>query len=218
MNSTNKLEEEILELYKTVKKLRSEEGCPWDKKQTSESLSQYILQEAYEVLESIDNKGKNLSEELGDLLFQIIIQSVIAEENNSFSFTNVVKQINEKLIERHPHVFIENNKKINEEQVINNWGKMKKNKLNNEQEYINNITKTLPSLSFAYDLIRKSNDLSIDAFQKKDFKKVANKELLNKLFEITLIASKNNLDLENEFRKYLNKKQLDIIRLSLIHI
>jgi len=212
MNSTNKLEEEILELYKTVKKLRSEEGCPWDKKQTSESLSQYILQEAYEVLESIDNKGKNLSEELGDLLFQIIIQSVIAEENNAFSFTNVVKQINEKLIERHPHVFLENKKKINEEQVINNWGKMKKNKLNNEKEYINNITKTLPSLSFAYDLIRKSNDLSIDAFQKKDFKKVANKELLNKLFEITLIASKNNLDLENEFRKYLNKKQLDIIR------
>ena len=212
MNSTNKLEEEILELYKTVKKLRSEEGCPWDKKQTSESLSQYILQEAYEVLESIDNKGKNLSEELGDLLFQIIIQSVIAEENNSFTFTNVVKQINEKLIERHPHVFLENNKKINEEQVINNWGKMKKKKLNNEKDYINNITKTLPSLSFAYDLIRKSNDLSIDAFQKKDFKKVANKELLNKLFEITLIASKNNLDLENEFRKYLNKKQLDIIR------
>jgi len=212
MNSTNKLEEEILELYKTVKKLRSEEGCPWDKKQTSESLSQYILQEAYEVLESIDNNGKNLSEELGDLLFQIIIQSVIAEENNAFSFTNVVKQINEKLIERHPHVFIENNKKINEEQVINNWGKMKKNKLNNEKEYINNITKTLPSLSFAYDLIRKSNDLSINAFQKKDFKKVTNKELLNKLFEITLIASKNNLDLENEFRKYLNKKQLDIIR------
>ena len=212
MNSTNKLEEEILELYKTVKKLRSEEGCPWDKKQTSESLSQYILQEAYEVLESIDNKGNNLSEELGDLLFQIVIQSVIAEENNSFTFTNVVKQINEKLIERHPHVFLENKNKINEEQVINNWGKMKKNKLNNEKEYINNITKTLPSLSFAYDLIRKSNDLSIDAFQKKDFKKVANKELLNKLFEITLIASKNNLDLENEFRKYLNKKQLDIIR------
>ena len=212
MNSTNKLEEEILELYKTVKKLRSEEGCPWDKKQTSESLSQYILQEAYEVLESIDNKGKNLSEELGDLLFQIIIQSVIAEENNSFSFTNVVKQINEKLIERHPHVFLENNKKINEEQVINNWGKMKKNKLKNEKDYIKNITKTLPSLSFAYDLIRKSNDLSIDIFQDKDFKETTNRELLNKLFEITLIASKNNLDLENEFRKYLNKKQLDIIK------
>ena len=212
MNSTNKLEEAIIELYKTVKKLRSENGCPWDKNQTSESLSQYILQEAYEVLESIDSNGKNLSEELGDLLFQIIIQSVIAEESNSFTFIKVVKQINEKLIERHPHVFLENNNEINEEQVINNWGKMKKNKLNNEKEYINNITKTLPSLSFAYDLIRKSNDLSIDAFQKKDFKKVANKELLNKLFEITLIASKNNLDLENEFRKYLNEKQLDIIR------
>ena len=212
MNSTNKLEETILELYKTIKKLRSENGCPWDKNQTSESLSQYILQEAYEVLESIDNNGENLSEELGDLLFQIIIQSVIAEENNLFSFTQVVSQINEKLIDRHPHVFLENNQKIDEEQVVNNWGKMKKNKSKNEKDYIENITKTLPSLSFAYDLIRKSNDLSIDIFQKNNFEEAENDELLNKLFEITLIASKKNLDLENEFRKYLNEKQLDIIR------
>ena len=212
MNSTNKLEEAIIELYKTVKKLRSENGCPWDKNQTSESLSQYILQEAYEVLESIDSNGKNLSEELGDLLFQIIIQSVIAEESNSFTFIKVVKQINEKLIERHPHVFLENNNEINEEQVINNWGKMKKNKSKNEKDYIKNITKTLPSLSFAYDLIRKSNDLNIDIFQKKNFEETKNNELLNKLFEITLIASKKNLDLENEFRKYLNEKQLDIMR------
>ncbi len=212
MNSTNKLEETILELYKTVKRLRSENGCPWDINQTSESLSQYILQEAYEVLESIDNNKKNLSEELGDLLFQIIIQSVIAEENNSFTFIQVVKQINEKLIDRHPHVFLENNQKINEKQVINNWGKMKKNKSKNEKDYIKNITKTLPSLSFAYDLIRKSNDLNIDIFQKKNFEETKNNELLNKLFEITLIASKKNLDLENEFRKYLNEKQLDIMR------
>ena len=89
----DQLEEEILELYKTVKKLRSEEGCPWDKKQTSESLSQYILQEAYEVLESIDNKGKNLSEELGDLLFQIIIQSVIAEAVSYTHLTLPTKRI-----------------------------------------------------------------------------------------------------------------------------
>ncbi|MFL2642535.1 MAG: MazG nucleotide pyrophosphohydrolase domain-containing protein [Dehalococcoidia bacterium] len=212
MNSTNKLEETILELYKTIKKLRSENGCPWDKNQTSESLSQYILQEAYEVLESIDNNGENLSEELGDLLFQIIIQSVIAEESNSFSFTQVVSQINEKLIDRHPHVFLESNQKIDEEQVVNNWGKMKKNKSKNEKDYIENITKTLPSLSFAYDLIRKSNDLSINIFQKNNFEEAENDELLNKLFEITLIASKKNLDLENEFRKYLNEKQLDIIR------
>ena len=212
MNSTNKLEETILELYKTIKKLRSENGCPWDKNQTSGSLSQYILQEAYEVLESIDNNGENLSEELGDLLFQIIIQSVIAEENNLFSFTQVVSQINEKLIDRHPHVFLESNQKIDEEQVVNNWGKMKKNKSKNEKDYIENITKTLPSLSFAYDLIRKSNDLSIDIFQKNNFEEAENDELLNKLFEITLIASKKNLDLENEFRKYLNEKQLDIIR------
>ena len=73
MNTTNKLHNEITELYQTVKRLRSDKGCPWDKKQTSESLSQYLLQETYEVLESIDNNGENLKEELGDLLFQILV-------------------------------------------------------------------------------------------------------------------------------------------------
>ena len=83
MNSTNKINKEIIELYQTVKQLRSDKGCPWDQKQTSESLAQYLLQETYEVLESIDNKGKNLKEELGDLLFQILFQSVIADKSDT---------------------------------------------------------------------------------------------------------------------------------------
>ena len=139
MKSTNKIKNEILELYEVVKKLRSDDGCPWDQKQTSESLSQYLLQESYEVLESIDNNGKNLSEELGDLLFQILIQSQISEEKGNFSFLEVVRISKEKLIERHPHVF-KNNKKLDEAEVIKNWGKMKKDKLKNEKEYIKKIT------------------------------------------------------------------------------
>lgn len=210
MKSTNKIKNEILELYEVVKKLRSDDGCPWDLKQTSESLSQYLLQESYEVLESIDNNGKNLSEELGDLLFQILIQSQISEEKGNFSFLEVVKISKEKLIERHPHVF-KNNKKLDEAEVIKNWGKMKKDKLKNEKEYIKKITKTLPSLSFAFDLIRKSDDLSLKAFKPKSSEVIKKEDLLDRLFELTLIASNNNLDLENEFRRYLNKKQLDII-------
>ena len=211
MKSTNKLKNEILELYEVVKRLRSDDGCPWDQKQTSESLSQYLLQESYEVLESIDNNGRNLSEELGDLLFQILIQSQISEEKGNFSFFEVVKRSKEKLIERHPHVFKKNNKKIDEAEVIKNWGKMKKEKLKNEKEFIKKITNTLPSLSYAFDLIRKSDDLSLRVFNVKSTKEIKKADLLDQLFEITLIASKNNLDLENEFRRYLNKKQLDII-------
>ena len=98
MNTTNKLQNEITELYQTVKMLRSDKGCPWDKKQTSESLAQYLLQETYEVLESIDSNGENLKEELGDLLFQILFQCVIAEENKEFNFVEIIKSLREKLI------------------------------------------------------------------------------------------------------------------------
>ena len=211
MNSTNKLNKEISELYQTIKKLRSDKGCPWDKEQTSESLAQYLLQETYEVLESIDNNGLNLKEELGDLLFQILFQSVIAEENKEFNFVGIIQTLKEKLIERHPHVFQEKYTKLNESQVIDNWGKMKKDKLKNEKDYIKNITKTLPSLSFAHDLIKKSKDIDKNLIDSNLSHKSKKDNYLDNLFEITIQASSENIDLENEFRKYLNKKQLDII-------
>ena len=211
MNSTNKLNKEISELYQTIKKLRSDKGCPWDKEQTSESLAQYLLQETYEVLESIDNNGLNLKEELGDLLFQILFQSVIAEENKEFNFVGIIKTLKEKLIERHPHVFQEKYTKLNESQVIDNWGKMKKDKLKNEKDYIKNITKTLPSLSFAHDLIKKSKDIDKNLIDSNLSHKSKKDNYFDNLFEITIQASSENIDLENEFRKYLNKKQLDII-------
>tara|TARA_B100000941_G_scaffold231531_1_gene173951 strand:+ start:265 stop:909 length:645 start_codon:yes stop_codon:yes gene_type:complete len=211
MNTTNKLHKEISELYQTVKQLRSDKGCPWDKKQTSESLAQYLLQETYEVLESIDNNGKNLKEELGDLLFQILFQSIIAEENKEFDFVEIIKLLKKKLIDRHPHVFEEKYNKLNESQVIDNWGKIKKDKLKNEKDYIKNITKTLPSLSFAHDLIKKSKDIDKNLINLNISHKTKKDNFLDNLFEITIQASKKNIDLENEFRKYLNKKQLDII-------
>ena len=211
MNTTNKLHNEITELYQTVKMLRSDKGCPWDKKQTSESLAQYLLQETYEVLESIDNNGENLKEELGDLLFQILFQCVIAEENKEFDFVEIIKSLKEKLIDRHPHVFQEKYSKLSESQVLDNWGKMKKDKQKNEKDYIKNITKTLPSLSFAYDLIKKSKDIDKNLIKLNLSHETKKDNYLDNLFEITIQASKKNIDLENEFRKYLNKKQLDII-------
>ena len=105
-----KTNEKFQILLETVLKLRSEEGCPWDKEQTSQSLTQYILEEAYEVVDAINNKDDlNLKSELGDLLFQIIFQVIIKNEEGKFSFEDILESEIKKLKNRHPHVFKENN-------------------------------------------------------------------------------------------------------------
>ena len=204
----------IENLKKVMARLRDpEEGCPWDREQTSESLSQYILQETYEVLECIDNNNwEGLKDELGDLLFQILIQSLIREEKGEFKLSDVIKSINNKLIKRHTHVFKDKKNDINSEKVLENWGKMKKSESQNDQYYIKNITNTLPSLSFAYELYKKSLDVNIDLNKTKKYDNFSNEEITNILFELTSAAAKKNIDLENEFRKYIKAKQLDIIK------
>tara|TARA_Y100000814_G_C12313090_1_gene395698 strand:+ start:190 stop:840 length:651 start_codon:yes stop_codon:yes gene_type:complete len=214
MKSTNiQIEKNFINLVNTVAKLRSDQGCPWDLEQTSESLSQYILQETYEVLECIDNNdSKALKDELGDLLFQILIQSLIRDEKKEFSISDVLESINIKLIKRHPHVFKDNNNNIDSKNVVKNWGRMKKEESKNDKSYIKNITKTLPSLSFAYELYRKSSDINIELVNTDKYDNFSKEQIINILFELTSSASKKNIDLENEFRKYIKAKQLDIIK------
>lgn len=94
------------ELKEVVAKLRSEHGCPWDKEQTFESLKPYLIEESNEVLDAIDNHDmENLCEELGDVLYQVMIHSRIAEEQGIFTIYDVVDGVCEKMIRRHPHVF-----------------------------------------------------------------------------------------------------------------
>ena len=214
MKSTNiQIEKNFINLVNTVAKLRSDQGCPWDLEQTSESLSQYILQETYEVLECIDNNdSKALKDELGDLLFQILIQSLIRDEKKEFSISDVLESINIKLINRHPHVFKDNNNNIDSKNVVKNWGRMKKEESKNDKSYIKNITNTLPSLSFAYELYRKSSDINIELVNTDKYDNFSKEQIINILFELTSAAAKKNIDLENEFRKYIKAKQLDIIK------
>lgn len=94
------------ELKEVVAVLRGENGCPWDREQTLESLKPYLVEESGEVLEAIDaHDMENLCEELGDVLYQVMIQSQIAEENGWFTVEDVIDGICEKMIRRHPHVF-----------------------------------------------------------------------------------------------------------------
>ena len=100
------------DLVKITEKLRSPEGCPWDREQTFSSLKQYLKNESEEVFQAVDNEDMdNLCEELGDVLFQVMINSQIAREKGAFSIEDVVDGICRKMVRRHPHVF--GNVKVN---------------------------------------------------------------------------------------------------------
>lgn len=114
------------EFVQTIALLRGENGCPWDKKQTHESLKECLTEEAGEVLEAIDKKDdENLCEELGDLLLQVVMHAQIAAEENRFTIEDVIRGVNEKMIRRHPHVFGDETVHSVEE-GLNLWEQIKK--------------------------------------------------------------------------------------------
>ena len=147
------------ELVDIMRRLRKE--CPWDGEQTPESLRQYILEETYEVLESIDRSDwSELSGELGDLLLQIVFQSIIAEENNRFRLEDVIKKINKKMIERHPHVFSDTPAKTSD-QVAENWEHIKINS-EKRKSLLSGVPDNLPSLLRAQRLQEKASLIGFD--------------------------------------------------------
>lgn len=119
------MKEQFTRLVDIIAKLRGENGCPWDREQTFQSLKPYLLEEAYEVIETIDNKDfEGLKEELGDLLIQVIMQSQLAKEMGLFDIQDVLSYVCEKLTRRHPHVF-GNLKFNNSQEVIVHWKAIK---------------------------------------------------------------------------------------------
>lgn len=114
------------ELLEIVKILRSENGCPWDRKQTFETLKECLANESKEVFQAVDNKDyENLCEELGDVLLQVLMNSEIAEEKGLFTFSDVVQTLSEKLIRRHPHVFGDVENPSTAEEGLSLWKSVK---------------------------------------------------------------------------------------------
>lgn len=137
--------------------LRAENGCPWDRKQTHETLKPYLLEEAYEVFETIDQHDtRKLKEELGDVLLQVIFHSQIATERGTFTIENVLETLAEKLIRRHPHVFGSEGQAgslSNGEQVMNQWEHIKRAEreaAGGAGSVLDGVPKTLPALLRAY--------------------------------------------------------------------
>ena len=139
---------DIDDLLAIVKILRSENGCPWDKVQTHESIRTDLIEECYEVCEGIDRDSPEiLREELGDLLMQVVFHAQIETEKNHFDFDDVCNDICQKLIYRHPHVFGEV-KADTEDEVLKNWDALKKASKNQETytETLESVPKTFPAL------------------------------------------------------------------------
>ena len=121
----NEKVEKFLKLVDILEKLRGEHGCPWDKKQTHQSLMKYLFEESNEYNEAVNKQDyDNMKEELGDVLLQVIFHAQIAKENNKFDIYDVLDCINEKMIRRHPHVF-GNSKATTEEEIRVEWERIK---------------------------------------------------------------------------------------------
>ena len=147
----------IDDLLLTIKKLRAENGCEWDKKQTSESLIPYLIEEVYEVIDSIDKKNSNnLLEELGDLLIHVLFQCDIANDKEQFNLDDVILLANQKLINRHPNIFSQKVYSNN-----SNW-ELNKQKFKNRKYLLDGIPSNLPSLIKAQRLQEKAASTGFD--------------------------------------------------------
>lgn len=163
--STNYTIEEFKDI---IEMLRSENGCPWDKVQTHESLKPCMMEEAAEVLAGIrilnqTGNGDNLKEELGDVLLQVLMHSQIAKEEDLFTFEDVVDDISRKMIRRHPHVFVQEPVNVNSvEQVLTNWEDIKKKEKQGKEwaaQPLREIPMELSALTRGTKVIKKLNKL-----------------------------------------------------------
>lgn len=150
-------------LYDILVKLRGENGCPWDKKQTAGSVIRYLLGEFYELKDAIDEKENDaICEELGDTLFQLLFLVFLFEEEGKFSFDDVMDGICEKLIRRHPHVFGDENLDTVED-VDRRWKEIKKEERGGEEtSLLSGIVKSGPALDLAMEVSEKVAKVGFD--------------------------------------------------------
>ena len=167
----------IKDLLKTVSKLRAPDGCPWDKEQTHKSLKRYLIEEAYETIDAIENEdSKALMEELGDVLLQVVLHAQIAKENKEFTFNDVANHINKKMISRHPHVFSDTVLKTSEE-VLVNWEILKKEEKPHRKEIFDGVPNSLPALLKALKVSKRASRTGFDWKKEADLWEALKKEL-----------------------------------------
>jgi tetrapyrrole methylase family protein/MazG family protein len=161
---------EMVRLFQLAKRLRDPSGCPWDAEQTHRSLTRYLLEESYEVVEAVEALPADgaidlaayaaLEDELGDLLYQVVFHAVLAQESGAFTMADVARGIHDKLVRRHPHVFGDVVADRTSD-VMRNWEQIKKDE-KGTTSIVEGITPGLPSLLYTHKLFRKAASVGLD--------------------------------------------------------
>ena len=153
---------EFAALKEIIARLRSPEGCPWDRKQTHDSLKPYLIEECYEVLQAMDEGNpQKFCEELGDLLLQIVLHAQIAAENGAFDIGDVIESINKKLIHRHPHVF--GGHRIEDAAEVElNWEALKQEERQKGESLLSSVPGQMPALIYSQSIQRRVAGVGFD--------------------------------------------------------
>lgn len=208
-------------LIEIIDILRGENGCKWDREQTHSTLRRNMLEEAYEAVDAIDdNDMKHLSEELGDVLLQVVLHAQIAKEEKAFDIEDVAKGIADKLVHRHPHVFGDVKVQSTDE-ILDNWEKLKKEEKPHRTSVMDGVSKSQAALMSAQKISKKAvkvgfewpnEDSLYDCVYSeiKEFKEAKTQEekedeLGDILFAVVNLARWNHIDAEQALLK-ANKK------------
>jgi len=149
-------------LLQVIKDLRGPDGCPWDREQSHQSLAPYAIEETFELAEALESKDDlHICEELGDVLFQVVLHAQLASERNAFTIDHVIESITSKIIRRHPHVFA--HLKINsKDEIIENWNKIKAEEKKDKPQPLFKTPQGLPSLMTSNEIGNITHKLNFD--------------------------------------------------------
>lgn len=182
--------------------LHGPNGCPWDKKQTFQSLRPHVLEEVYELLDSIDEEDfTGMVEELGDILFQILFFAKLGEKSKKFTLEEIITIVSEKLVRRHPHVFGDLKVETSEE-VIHHWERVKKEEKKERKSALEGIPKTLTGLARAQKVISKLHREKIALPDKESSAEIS---FGDQLLDLVIQAQAEDIDAESALRTALKR-------------
>lgn len=204
-------------LLETITRLRAPDGCPWDREQTHHSLCDCLVEEVAELIETIDlNESAHMCEELGDLLLQVVMHAEIARERGEFSFDDVARVVNEKMIRRHPHVFGEM-KLGDSDAVLKKWDEIKAGEKSNSTKaksshYFKDLPATLNNILRARDTWKAVEKKALNPGASVDRARVnalaetlTEEDAGEKLFEIIAACRQAKIDPDSALRRHTQR-------------
>ena len=204
-------------LVNIITRLRSPEGCPWDREQTHSSLREYLVEECYEVLGALDEgDSDDLCDELGDLMLQLVLHAQIAAEDGEFSIGDVITGLNNKLIRRHPHIF-GSEKVMDADEVAQNWEALKQEERDAGTSVLAGVPRQMPALGYSQAIQRRVAKVGFDwedvdgvieklveevaEFKGSTSRKEKENEFGDMLFTLVNIARRLGIDSESALRE-----------------